>query len=39
MRYEVFELLLSIAGTELVCAADAITKSNTAIAEVAPLFG
>jgi ketosteroid isomerase-like protein len=38
VRYEVFALLLSIAGSELVCAADATTKPNTASAEVAPLL-
>jgi ketosteroid isomerase-like protein len=37
MRYQVIALLLSIAGSELVCAADA-TKPNTASAEVAPLL-
>ena len=38
MWYHVIALSLSIAGSGLVCAADAITKPNTASAEVAPLL-
>ncbi|MGC2030174.1 MAG: nuclear transport factor 2 family protein [Steroidobacteraceae bacterium] len=38
MRYLVIALLLWIAGSELVCAADAATNSDAASAEVAPLL-
>jgi uncharacterized protein (TIGR02246 family) len=38
MRHQIIALLLSIAGLELVWAADAVTNSNAASAEVAPLL-